>query len=84
VPEIDILHAGRIEPACAIVSVGQDLLLSNLTRDAHTFTVEGTDVDVRVPGLTDVTTKLTGVEPGTYRFQCRLHDDVKGTVEIRA
>jgi plastocyanin len=63
-------------PAGSELSVGN----ANATTP-HTFTIDGTDVDVELEPMAveDVTLDL---EPGTYDFHCRFHASMTGTLTI--
>jgi plastocyanin len=59
------------EPSDPVVAAG-DVEVVNDGSNAHTFTVEGQDVDVEVqPGET--ATASVDVEPGSYTLFCQFH-----------
>jgi len=75
-------------PGCFIArSHGQTLRIKNADRTAHTFTVDGTGVDIELPAGTDakVTGHLAdvGLSPGTYPFHCRIHPSMTGVLIVR-
>ncbi|HEX9313687.1 MAG TPA: cupredoxin domain-containing protein [Actinomycetota bacterium] len=75
----------RFEPANltlargGVVSVKDDAPVT-----PHTFTVKGTDIDVR-NDAGDIGTALIDLPPGTYTFICRYHvsQGMKGTLIVR-
>ena len=48
---------------------------------AHTFTIEGTDVDIALPPNGSGSDSATLVA-GTYEFVCRLHASMTGTLTV--
>jgi plastocyanin len=75
-------------PGCFIVrSRGQILRIKNADHTTHTFTVDGTDVDVELPAGTNAKTTGdladAGLVPGTYPFHCRIHTSMTGVVIVR-
>ena len=67
-----------IEASSGEVSV----FVKNNDQALHTFTVEGLDVDLTVPGGS--TARVTfDAPPGSYEFICRPHlDEMNGTLEV--
>ena len=59
------------------------VFVENKDTALHTFTVEGLDVDLQVPGGT--TARVTfDATAGSYEFICQPHSDVmKGTLEVQ-
>jgi plastocyanin len=75
-------------PGCFIArSRDQVLRLKNADHTTHTFTVDGTDVDVEVPAGTTVKVEgdaaIAGLDPGTYPFHCRIHTPMTGVMIVR-
>ena len=56
--------------------------LENTGDAPHTFTVEGTDVDVEVDAGSSAEVTLSSVEPGTYSVTCTLHPQMEATLTI--
>ena len=48
----------------------------------HTFTIDGTQVDVTIPGGQTFNGESAGLAPGTYAFHCKIHASMKGTVIV--
>jgi plastocyanin len=68
-------------PACAIAERSQGLTLTNEGGNNHTFTIDGTQVDVEVPG--GETANLEAINDalaaGTYTVYCRFHGNPDGS-----
>jgi plastocyanin len=71
------------EPTCLIVSGAQRPVLVNEGVHPHTFTIEGTTVDIEV----DYRERLRGqplrLDPGTYKVVCTPHAVIGMIGEIR-
>jgi plastocyanin len=69
-------------PTTVSVESGEDLYLKNgNTTTLHTFTVEGTDIDVELAPLASDEVKVD-LDPGTYDFHCRIHAQMTGTLTV--
>jgi plastocyanin len=69
-------------PADVEITAGEDLTLKNGNANTpHTFTVDGTDVDVELAPLAEEEATID-LEPGSYDFFCRLHPDMQGTLIV--
>lgn len=62
-------------PECFTASASQRLILVNEDAALHSFTVEGTpiDVDIRAEETLDLDPVSGAVEPGTYELICKYH-----------
>jgi len=70
------------EPDCLSVDAGSSITLENAGDAPHTFTVGGTDVDVKVdPGASDEV-GFDGVDPGTYAVTCTFHPQMTATLTV--
>jgi plastocyanin len=69
-------------PACIGASSGAVIALENTGAAPHTFTVEGTDVDVDLPADASGEASLEGVDVGTYAITCTYHPQMTGTVVV--
>jgi plastocyanin len=70
------------DPMDLAVRSGAEIALRNGNANTpHTFTIDGTDVDVELEPLAteDVTIDL---DPGTYDFHCRIHPQMTGTLTV--
>jgi plastocyanin len=57
------------EPEELVVTAGSGIWMENRDGVRHTFTVEGTDLDLNVPGDSAGRTDLD-LDPGTYQVIC--------------
>jgi plastocyanin len=64
-------------PDCFSVSAGSTISLNNQDPRTHTFTVDGTDVNVSLDAGT--TQSATAPAAGTYPFHCSIHPTMTGT-----
>lgn len=70
------------DPAELEIAPGENLTLKNGNANTpHTFTIDGTDVDVELAPLAEEDATID-LEPGTYDFFCRLHPDMQGTLTV--
>ena len=70
------------EPDCLSVDAGATITLENVGDAPHTFTMGGTDVDVKVdPGGSDEV-RFEGVDPGTYSVTCTFHPQMEATLTV--
>jgi plastocyanin len=70
------------DPTEPSVESGEDLYLRNGNANTpHTFTVEGTDIDVELAPLASDEIKVD-LDPGTYEFHCRFHAQMTGTLTV--
>jgi plastocyanin len=72
------------DPNCFTASASQGISIVNQDVADHTFTINGTDVDVPIAaGQTFNGEPISGaVSPGTYDFLCTLHPTMTGQVTI--
>lgn len=72
------------EPDCFTAKTTQAITIENKDGADHTFTINGTQVDVTIAaGETFNGEPVSGVlEPGTYDFRCRFHPSMTGTVTV--
>lgn len=69
-------------PTCASVEEGSSLEIRNTGQAPHTFTVDGTDVDVEVDPGGSTTVDLANVAAGTYEVICTLHPQMQGALRV--
>jgi plastocyanin len=69
------LSGNEFVPSCFTASASQSLRLVNDDGGLHSFTVEGTPIDVDISGNDELLLDpVTGqVEPGTYELICKYH-----------
>ena len=69
-------------PNCLSADAGATITLENTGDAPHTFTVEGTDVDVEVDPGSSAEASLSGAESGTYAVTCTLHPQMEATLTV--
>jgi plastocyanin len=67
-------------PNCFSVSAGSTISVTNQDTTTHTFTVDGTDVNVSLDPST--THDATAPATGTYSFHCSIHPIMTGTLVV--
>jgi plastocyanin len=75
------LSDNEYDLACAQVSRMQGLTLENTGSNSHTFTLDGTSIDVEVPGGETQNLEPPGeaLAAGTYTVYCRFHGSADGS-----
>lgn len=73
-------------PDCFTASASQGIKIVNEDDIDHTFTIDGTQVDVPVAaGETFNGEPIAGaVAPGTYEFKCTIHPQMTGRITVVA
>ena len=66
------------DPGCFTVSAGSAISVANQDGVTHTFTVDGTDVDISIDAGT--AGDATAPDAGTYSFMCTIHSQMTGTL----
>lgn len=69
-------------PDCLSTDAGATIALDNTGDAPHTFTVEGTDVDVNVEAGSSGEADLGTVDPGTYTVTCTFHPQMEATLTV--
>jgi plastocyanin len=69
-------------PDCLSVDAGATITLENTGDAPHTFTVEGTDLDVNVDAGGSDEVRFDGVAAGTYAVTCTFHPQMEATVTV--
>jgi plastocyanin len=70
------------DPGELEVASGDELEVRNGNANTpHTFTVDGTDVDVELTPLGSETVEID-LDPGEYEFLCRFHPQMTGTLTV--
>jgi plastocyanin len=75
------LSDNEYDPACARVTRMQGLTLENTGSNSHTFTLDGTSIDVEVAGGDTQNLEPPGevLAAGTYTVYCRFHGSADGS-----
>jgi plastocyanin len=71
----------EFDPSCIIAKNTQKLDLENLGNTTHTFTIDGTPIDVELDAGKSQELDAPGdaLPPGDYTFYCRFHGSPDGT-----
>jgi hypothetical protein len=69
-------------PVCIGAASGATISLDNTGVAPHTFTVEGTDVDVNVPAGSVGEADLSGIDSGAYAVTCTYHPQITATLRV--
>jgi len=69
-------------PSCISTTAGQTLTLHNADDTPHTFTVKGTDIDVKIDGGQTASASLDGIAPGTYAVTCLYHPQMTESLQV--
>jgi plastocyanin len=80
--EIAVTASGfAFAPTELEVAAGTEILVENADGVAHTFTIDGTDIDLELdPG--DVEDAEIDLDTGSYGFHCRFHSSMTGTLTV--
>ena len=70
------------DPTELSVASGGSFEFTNEDDASHSFTSEDAGIDEEAAAGSSVTIDLGDVEPGTYDFVCRFHDNMTGTLEV--
>jgi plastocyanin len=70
------------EPDCLSVDAGTTIALENVGDAPHTFTIESTDVDVKVDPGASGEVGFDGVDPGSYSVTCTFHPQMTATLTV--
>jgi plastocyanin len=74
------IQSFAFHPDCFSVSAGTQIEVQNEDTTTHTFTVDGTDVNVSLDGGSKK--DATAPDPGTYAFHCNIHPTMTGTLIV--
>ena len=69
-------------PDCFSAASASSITIENKDSVTHTFTIDGTQVDVSIDGGDTFNGESAGLEPGTYPFHCKIHSSMTGTVIV--
>ena len=69
-------------PDCLTAREGGTIRLENTGQAPHTFTVEGTTVDLDLPAGATTEASLSGVDPGRYAVTCTFHPQMTATLTV--
>jgi plastocyanin len=69
-------------PDCFAAKSAASITVDNKDTVTHTFTMDGTQVDVTIEAGTTFNGESAGLAPGTYPFHCKIHTSMTGTVIV--
>ena len=69
-------------PDCFAAKSASSITIENKDSVTHTFTIDGTQVDVSINGGETFNGESAGLDPGTYPFHCKIHSSMTGTVIV--
>lgn len=69
-------------PDCFSANSASSITVENKDDATHTFTIDGTPVDVPIDGGQTFNGESAGLAPGTYPFRCTIHSTMTGTVIV--
>jgi plastocyanin len=72
------------QPDCVKVSSAAGIVIVNEDATAHTFTIDGTPVDIELAPNKTVTGKPPAFAPATYQVHCNIHASMAATVIVVA
>lgn len=70
------------EPSCLTVSGPSSIKIVNMDSVDHTFTIDGTQVDVPISAGQTFNGEPAALTPGTYNFHCTIHPSMTGTITV--
>jgi plastocyanin len=76
------IQGRAFHPDCFAAKSASAITIQNKDSVTHTFTIDGTQVDVAIQGGTTFNGESAGLAPGTYPFHCKIHPTMTGTVIV--
>jgi plastocyanin len=70
------------DPPCFKAASASTITVDNKDGTTHTFTIEGTQVDVTIDGGQTFNGESGNLAPGSYDFHCNIHPTMTGTVIV--
>lgn len=72
----------KFDPPKFEMAKGFPMTVTNSGNTAHTFTIDGTDVDLELQPGDTATAAVDKLVPGTYTFHCTIHSQMTGSLKI--
>lgn len=76
-----VVGDSALQPSTLVVQRGEAVRIQNTGTKIHTFTIDGVDMAVIVPG--ERTVVSIDLEPGRYAFSSRSGPTITGTLVVR-
>jgi len=70
------------QPNCLKAASASGITIVNNDSVTHSFTIDGTQVDVTINAGDTFNGESAGLAPGTYQFHCRFHPEMTGTIFV--
>jgi plastocyanin len=81
-PFVVTIQGLAYHPDCFAARSASSITIVNKDTVTHTFTIDGTQVDVSIPAGQTFNGESAGLAPGTYPFHCKIHKTMTGTVIV--
>jgi hypothetical protein len=80
----DATDTGVPAPACSDLSADNPFTITIINEDTvtHTFTIDGTQVDVTIAAGTTFNGDPARLSPGDYPFHYKIHSSMAGTLTV--
>lgn len=72
----------EFRPGCLEAEAGASIKVENTGEAPHTFTVEGTDVDLVLAAGSSTEVGIAGVDPGRYAVTCTYHPQMTAILTV--
>ena len=81
-PFVITIRNMAFEPSCLTASASSTIKIVNADSVDHTFTIDGTQVDVTIAAGQTFNGESAGLKPGEYTFRCKIHSSMTGTITV--
>jgi len=81
-PFVITIQNMTFEPSCFTAAGSSSITIVNMDSVDHTFTIDGTQIDVTIAAGETFNGESAGLKPGEYTFHCKIHPSMTGTVTV--
>ena len=81
-PFVITIRNTAFEPSCFTAAGSSSITIVNMDPVDHTFTIDGTQIDVTIAAGETFNGESAGLKPGEYTFHCSFHSSMTGTVTV--